>query len=336
VNSDATSVPAEARRTVVLLHLSKLLRRLLQVREMTLLTIVVGCAVIFSLTIPHFGSTANILSMADTLVFDLIITAGMTVALVSGGFDLSVGSVFGASGVTVGVAMAAGWPVSVAIGAALAVALFWGLLNGFAITRIGVNPLLTTLATMGMARGFVYILTEGRVISGFPDVFTAPAQILFGRVSVLVIIALTVVVVVDLLLRKSVFLRQLYYIGSNERAARVSGIDVERARMGVYLSTALLAGAAGVLSTAKFSAAIPMMGTGAELKAISAAVIGGASLYGGEGTVLGGALGLVFLAFIQSVLVLLDVSVYWQGFIAGAVLLIAVSFDVLTHKARSP
>jgi ribose transport system permease protein len=256
----------------------------------------------------------------------------MTIALVSGGFDLSVGSVFASSGVVVAVAMVAGLPVWLSIIIALLAAAAWGLLNGLVITKIGVNPLLTTLATMGMARGFVYILTEGRVVTGFPDEFTAPGQAAFGRVSVLVLIALLVVIVADVLLRKSAFLRQLYYIGSNERAARVSGINVERARIGVYLTTALLAGAAGVLSTSKFSAAIPLMGTGAELKAIAAAVIGGASLYGGEGTVLGGALGLIFLALIQSVLVLLNISVYWQGFIAGAVLLLAVSLDVLIHK----
>lgn len=335
MKSNATSISGEPRQNASAPQAAKFLSALLQVRELSLLTIVIVCAIVFSFTIPHFGSTANVLSMADTLVFEVMITTGMTVALVAGGFDLSVGSVFAASGVTVGFAMAAGWPVWAAILVALAVAAFWGLLNGFAITKIGVNPLLTTLATMGMARGFVFILTEGRVISGFPDEFTDPAQLMIGRVSVLVIIALIVVLIADLLLRKNAFLRQLYYIGSNERAARISGINVERARMGVYLSTALLAGAAGILSTAKFSAAIPLMGTGAELKAIAAAVIGGASLYGGEGTVLGGALGLVFLAFIQSVLVLLNVSVYWQGFIAGAVLLIAVSLDVLTHKARS-
>jgi ribose transport system permease protein len=302
----------------------QLLARLVGVREATLLVLVLGCGLIFGLTVPHFGSSANMLSIADTLVFDLIITAGMTIALVSGGFDLSVGSVFASSGVVVAVAMSAGLPVWLSILLALLTAAVWGLINGFAITRIGVNPLLTTLATMGMARGFVFIITEGRVISGFPDSFSQPAQASIGGVSVLVVVAIMVVIVADLLLRKSAALRDLYYIGSNERAARIS----------VYLSTALLAGAAGILSTAKFSAAIPLMGTGAELKAISAAVIGGASLYGGEGTVLGGALGLVFLAFIQSVLVLLNVSVYWQGFIAGAVLLVAVSFDVLMHKRR--
>jgi ribose transport system permease protein len=312
----------------------QLLARLVGVREATLLVLVLGCGLIFGLTVPHFGSSANMLSIADTLVFDLIITAGMTIALVSGGFDLSVGSVFASSGVVVAVAMSAGLPVWLSILLALLTAAVWGLINGFAITRIGVNPLLTTLATMGMARGFVFIITEGRVISGFPDSFSQPAQASIGGVSVLVVVAIMVVIVADLLLRKSAALRDLYYIGSNERAARISGINVERSRMGVYLSTALLAGAAGILSTAKFSAAIPLMGTGAELKAISAAVIGGASLYGGEGTVLGGALGLVFLAFIQSVLVLLNVSVYWQGFIAGAVLLVAVSFDVLMHKRR--
>jgi ribose transport system permease protein len=314
--------------------LSGLVRRLIHVREMTLLALVVGCAAIFSLFVPNFGGAANALSIADTLVFDAIITTGMTIALVSGGFDLSVGSVFASSGVVVALAMTSGMPVWLAVVAALLVAAGWGLLNGFAITKIGVNPLLTTLATMGMARGFAFILTEGRVVSGLPDSFTDPAQITFGGVSILVVCAVLLVALADILLRKSAWLRQLYYIGSNERAARVSGINVERARMGVYVTTALLSGLAGILSTAKFSAAIPLMGTGVELKAIAAAVIGGASLYGGEGTVLGGALGLIFLASIQSVLVLLNVSVYWQGFIAGAVLLAAVSFDVLTHKTR--
>jgi ribose transport system permease protein len=308
------------------------IRRLLRLREMTLLLLVIGCGILFSLTVPNFGSLGNFLSIADSLVFDLIITTGMTVALVSGGFDLSVGSVFASSGVIVGVALAAGLPVWVSILIALLTAAGWGLLNGVVITKIGVNPLLTTLATMGMARGFVYIVTEGRVVTGFPDEFTAPGQAAFGGVSLLVIIALLVVIAADIVLRKSVFMRQLYYIGSNERAARISGIDVERARIGVYLATALLAGIAGVLSTSKFSAAIPLMGTGTELKAIAAAVIGGASLYGGEGTVLGGTLGLIFLSIIQSILVLLNISVYWQGFIAGAVLLIAVSLDVLIHR----
>lgn len=307
-------------------------QRLLRVREMTLLLLVAGCGILFSLTVPNFSGLANFLSIADSLVFDAMITTGMTIALVSGGFDLSVGSVFASSGIVVAVAMVAGLPVWLSIIIALLAAAGWGLLNGLVITKIGVNPLLTTLATMGMARGFVYILTEGRVVTGFPDEFTAPGQAAFGRVSALVLIALLVVIVADVLLRKSAFLRQLYYIGSNERAARVSGINVERARIGVYLTTALLAGTAGVLSTSKFSAAIPLMGTGAELKAIAAAVIGGASLYGGEGTVLGGVLGLIFLALIQSVLVLLNISVYWQGFIAGAVLLLAVSLDVLIHK----
>ena len=307
-------------------------QRLLRVREMTLLLLVAGCGILFGLTVPNFSGLANFLSIADSLVFDVMITTGMTIALVSGGFDLSVGSVFASSGVVVAVAMVAGLPVWLSIIVALLAAAVWGLLNGLVITKIGVNPLLTTLATMGMARGFVYILTEGRVVTGFPDEFTAPGQAVFGRVSALVLIALLVVIIADVLLRKSAFLRQLYYIGSNERAARVSGINVERARIGVYLTTALLAGTAGVLSTSKFSAAIPLMGTGAELKAIAAAVIGGASLYGGEGTVLGGALGLIFLALIQSVLVLLNISVYWQGFIAGAVLLLAVSLDVLIHK----
>jgi ribose transport system permease protein len=174
---------------------------------MTLLLLVVGCGILFSLTVPNFSGLANFLSIADSLVFDVIITTGMTIALVSGGFDLSVGSVFASSGVVVAVAMVAGLPVWLSIIIALLAAAAWGLLNGLVITKIGVNPLLTTLATMGMARGFVYILTEGRVVTGFPDEFTAPGQAAFGRVSVLVLIALLVVIVADVLLRKSAFLR---------------------------------------------------------------------------------------------------------------------------------
>jgi ribose transport system permease protein len=330
----STAIPAKSGHPGRRMAVSDFLDRLIQVREMTLLALVFGCGLAFTFTVPNFGSLANFLSIADTLVFDLMITTGMTIALVSGGFDLSVGSVFASSGVTVAVAMMAGLPIWLSVIVAMLTAAGWGLLNGLAITKIGVNPLLTTLATMGMARGYVYIITEGRVISGFPDAFSQPAQLSIGPVSVLVVVAAAVVFVADILLRKTAFLRQLYYIGSNERAARVSGINVEFGRVIVYLTTAMFAGIAGILSTAKFSAAIPLMGTGAELRAIAAAVIGGASLYGGEGTVLGGALGLIFLAFIQAVLVLLDVSVYWQGFISGAVLLAAVSFDVLTHKKR--
>jgi ribose transport system permease protein len=137
-------------------------RQLLRLREMTLLLLVGGCGIIFSLTVPNFGSLGNFLSIGDSLVFDAMITTGMTIALVSGGFDLSVGSVFASSGVIVAVAMVAGLSMWLSIIIALLTAAAWGLLNGFVITKVGVNPLLTTLATMGTARGFVYIVTEGR------------------------------------------------------------------------------------------------------------------------------------------------------------------------------
>ena len=144
-----------------------------------------------------------------------------------------------------------------------------------------------------MARGVFYIVTEGRVVTGFPDEFTAPGQAEFGGVSLLVIVALLVVVAADIILRKSAFMRQLYYIGSNERAARVSGINVELARIGVYLTTALLAGLAGSRLRAQFARLSPSMGMGKRFLSIAAAVIGGVIFHSGEGTC-GGRAGRLF------------------------------------------
>jgi ribose transport system permease protein len=153
-------------------------------------------------------------------------------------------------------------------------------------------------------------------------------------VPIIVFFGLATILVGDVLLRNSVFLRQVYYVGGNERAARLSGLPVDRIKFLVYLLSGLLAALAGVIAAARFGSGSPLAGTGMELRLIAAAVIGGASLAGGEGTILGALLGLILLALVSDALILLNVNVYWQQLVTGAILVAAVTFDVLARRRR--
>jgi ribose transport system permease protein len=312
--------------------------RIAGVREAGLLLIIVVVSVALTLLTPSFLTWGNLVTTLAGLSLDAIVVVGMTIALISGGFDLSVGAVFACAGIVAVGLMIAEVPIPIAILAALISGAAWGSLNGFLITRVGVNPFITTLGTMGMARGVVLVLTEGRVLAPVPNGFKLLGQAQIGPanhgVPIIVFFGLATILVGDVLLRNSVFLRQVYYVGGNERAARLSGLPVDRIKFLVYLLSGLLAALAGVIAAARFGSGSPLAGTGMELRLIAAAVIGGASLAGGEGTILGALLGLILLALVSDALILLNVNVYWQQLVTGAILVAAVTFDVLARRRR--
>jgi ribose transport system permease protein len=190
---------------------------------------------------------------------------------------------------------------------------------------------------MSVARGIAYVITEGAPVSivGLSPSFTFLGQGSFLGIPMLVVILAVIVIIGDILLRKAVAFRQIYYVGSNEKAARLSGIHVNKVKLWVYMICALLAGIAGVLTLARFSVATPTAGTGMELRAIAACVIGGASLTGGEGTIFGSLLGVVLVGLMNNALVLLNVSVYWQSLVTGLVLIVAVLIDVWANKRKA-
>jgi ribose transport system permease protein len=190
---------------------------------------------------------------------------------------------------------------------------------------------------LGIARGGAFVVTKGIPLSLYdmPDSFKAIGKGGIGGVPYVIIIFIVFVAVADFLMRRSTFLRRAFYTGSNEQAAIFSGVNVNRVKMGVFITSSFLAGLAGILSVARFSTATPYFASGFELQAIAACVIGGASLAGGEGTVLGSTLGIALLAIITSSLILLDVSVYWQELVSGVILLAAVSMDYLSHKRKA-
>ena len=317
----------------------RLKEKLATFREAALILVIVVFFIAMSTVSSAFLTYDNLITTVAGIALNVIIGVGMTFALVSGGFDLSVGSVFGAAGMVVAYLLTHGYGVVWAVVLALLFSAGWGVVNGLLITRVGLNPLIVTLGTLGMARGFAFIVSQGEVIGGLPQSFDNIGQStvnIFGRdIPSFVLIALVIAVVGDVLLRRWVVLRQVYLVGGNEEAARLSGIRVGWVKFGVYVTIALLAGLSGVLGASRFASGSPTAGTGVELTVIAAVVIGGASLSGGEGTVLGAVLGLLLLGFVNDALILENVSVYWQQFISGAILVGAVTADRILNRRRS-
>jgi ribose transport system permease protein len=202
------------------------------------------------------------------------------------------------------------------------------------ITGFSINPLVATLGTMSIARGLALVLTEGFSLSALPPSFGILGNALVFGLPLMVWVMVLTVVVGDFLLRRSAFFRQIYFVGSSERAARLSGIRVDLVRVVAYVVTAVLAALAGILLASRLMSGTPTAGSGLELQVLAAAVIGGASLRGGEGSVLGAFLGAVFVALINNAMTMLAVSIYWQMIITGAVLVAAVAID-MAGRSRS-
>ncbi len=311
-------------------------RRVIQQREITIALIIVVIMIALTLTEENFLTKANMLALVLGLSFNTIVAVGMTVLMVSGGFDLSVGSTLALAGAVAGYAMIF-WEVSVpvAILLALAASVLVGLMNGLLVAKVRVNPLIATLGMMSVVRGIVLLLTSGFGIPNLPDSFTQMAQGKASGIQYPIFIMLFCVIVGDILLRRSRYFRQSYFVGGNEKSARLSGIRVGRVQIVNYIIAAVMAGFAGLLLAGRFGSASVSAGVGVELQVISAVVIGGASLAGGEGTVIGSLLGVLLMNLILNGLNLRGVDAYYQTIIIGAVLIIAVAADSLSHRDSS-
>lgn len=277
---------------------------------------------------PAFLSAPTINTVLLYLFGYAIMACGMTMLLVSGGFDLSVGAVSALAAMVSGVLMKdSGLPWPAAVVAGLAVGAVVGLFNGLVVAKLGINPFITTLGTMLLARGVTYIVSSGRGRSGFSEGFCWLGQGKLAGVQLPILISLALVIVADVLLRKHRFFRQNYYVGSNERAAWLSGLAVNRLKLFNYALSGTLAALAGLLFSARLDSALPNAGDGDELKVITAVIVGGASLSGGKGTVLGAFLGCLLLATIRPAISFLNIGDHWEKAVVGLILLVAVLLD---------
>ncbi len=310
-----------------------LMRLLFQERtySLTITILVVGfvAALVFPQTFPTFGNWSQLLL---NLSIDTIVAVGMMLLLVSGVFDLSVGSVVAFSGGVAAYAMITlGLPVPLALVLALASAGLIGAINGYLIAYQGINPMIQTLAMMGIVRGGA-LLISGAGIQNLPYWFNALSQSRLLGIQMPVWYMLLTVVTIAFLMNRTVFFRRYYYIGGNEQAADLSGIRVKQMKLWGFVLTALLAGVAGILLASRLGTALPTAGRGLELRVITAAILGGASLSGGHGKIIGALLGAVFMGLVSNIMVLARVSGYWQEIILGLILIAAVWSDKALQK----
>lgn len=314
-------------------------KKMLSVKEMPVFLFLIGFCIILSILSPYFLTASNLMTTLVSFSSSGLVVIGMTIVLVMSGLDLSVGAVVGFSATVVAVLFAkASMNIWLASAIAIVTSSLCGLINGIFIAKLKLSPFIMTLAMQSLVKGLMLLITQGKSIAttGVDDAFSFLGQgYIGGFFPCLVLIFIIVAIIGHFLLRHTEPFRQVYYIGSNEKSARLSGINVDKVKIFIYILSAFLASIAGVLSTSRFGASTTSTGAGVEMTAISAAVIGGASLNGGEGSILGAVLGIMLLSIVDNGLILLKVSVYGQDLISGAILLIAVTLDAISHLKKN-
>ncbi len=311
---------------------SNIFLRILSKREAAIFIALIAISVFITIFAPRFATGRNLYLVSRQISFVAIVALGELFVILTAGIDLSVGSNVGFSGVIAGIALAAGIPPIFALPIGMIAGMLIGLFNGAVIAYIGITPFIVTLGMLSMARGLVWGLTKGNPIIEIPDTFFFLAQgDLFG-IPVSVIIMGILALIIHIILTYTAFGRRTYAIGGNEEATALSGINVKRIKLFIYGISGLMSSIAGILLIARFYSAQPSTGQGWELDAIASTVIGGTSLMGGIGSVLGVLIGAAIMGVIRNGLVLMKVSVYWQDFIIGAIIVLAALVDRLKNK----
>lgn len=309
--------------------MQKILENRVYSLSLLLVALVLIASAIYPDTFPTFENFRQIMLNLST---DTIVAVGMMLLLITGVFDLSVGSTMAFTGcLTAYLMFFLNIPVPVAIAAGLIGAFFIGSINGYLIAHQGINPMIQTLAMMGIVRGSA-LMVSGAGIQNLPYWFNAIGQSRLLGIQMPVWYMLITIGLLTFLVDRTRFFRRYYYIGGNEKAADLSGIRVKRMKMFAFILSALLAGIAGILLTSRLGAALPTIGRGLELRVITAAILGGASLSGGLGKIPGALLGTLFMALVANIMVIARISGYWQEIILGFILITTLWIDKSLQK----
>jgi len=316
--------------------------RLFRAREMGVFTALILLVIIMRFASPYFLKVNNIFNLLRGMSTVGIMAIGMTMIIVTGGIDLSVGSLLAVSGMFTARLLYHQFPPFIALLGGFGLGFLLGTVNGLIITKVKVTPFIATLGMLSIGRGLTYLLAtglKGAVASNIPMRNEAINFLGAGYIRLVpfpVIEMAILVVVFSLFLKHTVLGRQIYAVGSNLEAARLSGVNVDRVRIFVYTLTGGFCALAGIMNGGLLSTAATNAGLGNELDVIAAVVIGGASLMGGEGTIIGAIIGAAIMAVIRNAFVLLHFSAYMQTIAIGAVIILAVSLDRLRkHTGRS-
>ena len=288
--------------------------------------------IVFSILTPSFYDPSNLLDILLQSSINAVIAVGMTLVVMARGIDLSVGSVVGLTSMITASLLPQN--LLLGVGAGVVLGVVCGLINGVLIAKLKLPDFIVTLGMLSIYRGAALIYTDGKPIYGIDPAFRAIFAGELAGIPTPVIVALAIAVLAFLLVRYTALGEQIIAVGGNEEAARLAGINIDRVKICVYAISGLLASLAGLVLIGRIGAAEPIGGTGFELQAIGAAVIGGASLFGGEGNPLGSLIGALTLGAMQNGLTLLNVPSFWQLVATGVVVIVAVFVDQVTRKRR--
>jgi ribose transport system permease protein len=297
--------------------------------------VAIGCAalfLVFSLLNKNFYQPANLLDIMLQSSINAIIAVGMTLVVMTKGIDLSVGSVVGVSSMIASSLLESN--LLLGVGAGLLVGLVCGLVNGVLIAKLKLPDFIVTLGTMSIYRGAALIYTNGQPIYTISDSFRSIFAGQLLGIPTPVLLAIAIAIFALCVVRFTSLGEHIIAVGGNEEAARLSGVDVDRVKISVYAISGVLASIAGFVLVARIGAAEPIGGNGFELQAVGASVIGGASLFGGEGNPLGSLIGALTLGAMQNGLTLMNVPSFWQYVATGVVVILAVLADQITRKRR--
>ncbi len=304
--------------------------------------VIAMCGLLYALQPEYFLTAQNLTNILKQIAMNALLAIGMFLVIITAGIDLSVGSVLALAMMSLALASAGGWPWPIVLLVGPLAGLAVGLVNGLGLTLLRLpHPFIMTLGTLNAARGLTNLISGGRPISGLsePVKFLGSAQIplpwlgQFGAIPVSAIVLLAVYGGTALFLHKTAIGRHIYAVGGNPHAARVSGINVDRILVLVYSLSGFFAGLAALLLAGRTNSGFPNAGIGAELDAIAAVIIGGASFFGGRGTVLGVFAGVLMMGLLRNGLNLMNVSVFWQQLLIGLIIILAVYVDVLRRRA---
>ncbi len=301
-------------------------------RDLGILPVLVGIVLLFTFLTPNFMSTNNLVNILRQASINIVLAVGVTLVILTGGIDLSVGSILATTAV---IGVMTSLNPSLQWGTVLfpiLAGLLMGLINGALVAYVKLPPFIATLGSMTTIRGLSYLIPDGTTIINNNLNFAWIGNNYLGPIPWLVIIALCVVVLTWFLLRKTILGVRIYAVGGNEQAARLTGIKVGFVLMFVYGMSGLLCGLAGVMTASRLYSASGLLGNGYELDAIAAVILGGTSVVGGIGSVLGTLFGALIMAVLNNGLTLMNVSFFWQMVIRGIVIILAVTIDKFRTK----
>jgi ribose/xylose/arabinose/galactoside ABC-type transport system permease subunit len=307
----------------------------LRLREVQLLLLTLFVGAIISILTPNFLTDSNLKSVAMGMTYDLIVALGMTYVLILGGLDLSVGSNIALSGIITTLLLQKGWvgvPLAISIG--LGMSFIIGAINGAVIVRYRINPFIVTLGMMSLARGAAMVLTSGYFVTSLPQSF-----LIIGRGEIMgipfpVIASVLISIVLDFLLKNWISLNRAFLVGANPDYAELLGINVKRTIFLGFALCGLFSGISAMFMCSRLAMGYAQFGLEIELRALGAAVIGGATFSGGRGSIWGTFLGVLLLALINNGFVLMDASIYWQKVVNGTILIVAIATAVRHAKRK--